>query len=244
MKLNYKEQTEFRSGVGMLLYLLKFSRPDLSNPIREVAKVMDGATQGHLKTLYRLIKFTLETRNKALKMEPCDWEFTDGEIIWMLQAYSDSDWAKDTETRRSVTGYIVYLNGCAVLWKSKLQRNVTLSSSESEYCAGSETVQGILYVKMILEFLGIKVKLPIIVHIDNIGAIYMSNNEMSGTRTRHIDCRYHFVKEYIEDGVIKIIFVRSEKNDADIFTKNLNAELYERHVAKYIEVIGEVEDAD
>ena len=228
----------------MLLYLLKYSRPDLSNPIREVAKVMDGVMQGHQKCLSRMIKFVLETRNKALKIEPSDWDFTDREIIWILQAYSDSDWVKDTKTQRSVTGYIIYLNGCAVVWKSRLQQNVTLSSLEAEYCTGSEMVQGILYVKMILEFLGVKVKLPIIVHIDNLGAIYMGNNEMSGTCACHIDCRFHFVKEFIEDGIIKVIFIRSEQNDADIFMKNLSADLYERHIAKYIEEIGEVVDND
>ena len=87
-------------------------------------------------------------------------------------------------------------------------------------------------------------KLPIIVHIDNVGAIYMANSEMSGVRTRHVDCHFHFVREYIEDGVIKIVFVRSEKNDSDILTKNLNAELYDRHIAKYMEDIGDVVNND
>ena len=114
--------------------------------------MMDGATQGQVKSLYRLIKFVLDTDRKALKIEPTDWDFTSGDLIWILTAYSDSDWAKGTETRHSVTGYIIYLNGCAVMWKSKLQQNVPLSSSEAESCAGSETVKEVLYVKMVLEF--------------------------------------------------------------------------------------------
>jgi hypothetical protein len=82
--------------------------------------------------------------------------------------------------------------------------------------------------------LGISVKLPIIVITDNIGVIIISENPSSGVHNRHIDTRYHFILEHVEDGFIKIIFVRTNENDEDIFTKKMNKETYEKHVVKFL----------
>ena len=82
---------------------------------------------------------------------------------------------------------------------------------------------------MMLEFLEVKVKLPIKVYVDNLGAIYLSKNAGTSNRTKHIDTHYHFVREHIEDGTIQIEFMRSEANHADIFTKNLSGESYGRY---------------
>jgi hypothetical protein len=130
--------------------------------------------------------------------------------------YSDSDWAGDSENRISITGFIIYLLGTPICWRSKGQKGVTLSSSEAEYVAMSEAVKEIRFVYYPVVSLGISVKLPMIVITDNIGAIFMAENPFSGVRTRHIDTRYHFIREHVEDGFIKIIFVKTNDNDADI----------------------------
>lgn len=127
--------------------------------------------------------------------------------------------------------------GCAISWKSRGQKSVTLSSSEAEYVAISELCAEIMFLKQVLEFLGIKVKLPIIVRVDNVGAIYLAHNATSGPRTKHVDIRYHFVRDYIEDGVIKILFVKSTDNDSDIYTKNLGEDLFDKHSKRYVEPI-------
>ena len=123
---------------------------------------------------------------------------------------------------------------CPISWKSKGQKSVTLSSTEAEYVAISELSTEILFIKSLLEFLGLKVPFPIEVNVDNIGAIYLANNATGSNRTKHVDTQYHFVREYIEQGILKIIYVRSEENDADIFTKNLNAYDYEKHTDKML----------
>jgi len=210
-----------------LLYLLKHSRPDLSNSVRELSKVMDGANQAHLKALYRTIKFVKQTRQLKLKMKP--WTMND---VWTMRAYCDSDFAGDMDDRRSITGFIIYICGCPVAWRSKGQKNVTLSSTEAEYVAISEVAQEILFISGILEFMNIKMEYPIVVNADNIGAIYLAQTATTGNRTKYIDTRYHFVREYIERGVLKIIFVRSAENDADIFTKNLPTDPYLKHQEK------------
>jgi kynurenine formamidase len=82
----------------------------------------------------------------------------------------------------------------------------------------------------VLESLNVKIAKPIIVNIDNVGAIFVAENSSATKHTRHIDARYHFVREYIVDGEIKIIFVMSKKNLADMFTKNVSSEIYEEHI--------------
>jgi hypothetical protein len=77
--------------------------------------------------------------------------------------------------------------------------------------------------------------LPIIVKTDNVGAMFMAQNSSSGVRTRHVNTRYHFVQENLDDGVIKIEFIKSFENQSDIFTKNVTQEIYERHVEKFLE---------
>ena len=133
------------------------------------------------------------------------------------------------DDRKSISGYIIYVCGCPIAWRSKGQKSVTLSSTEAEYVAISEVAQEILFIAGTLKFIGVQVSYPITVHVDNIGAIYLSQTATTGNRTKHIDTRYHFVREYIEDGTFKIIFVRSAENIADIFTKNLPTEAYKKH---------------
>ena len=76
--------------------------------------------------------------------------------------------------------------------------------------------------------------MPIVVRVDNIRAIFMSNNVAVSQRTKHVDIRYHFVREFVLDGFLKVVFVKTEDNDADIFIKNLNGELYARHAKKMV----------
>jgi hypothetical protein len=224
------DQKEFRSGVGMLLYLVKHSRPDISNAVRELAKVMDGANLAHMKMLYRAIRFVLNTKDKSLFFNPKN--VIGG--MWDVFAYVDSDYAGDKDTRISVTGYVIFVQGCLISWKSKSQRSVTLSSTEAEYVAISDVCAEILFVKQILEYMAIRIKLPITVYVDNVGAIFLSNNATTNQRTKHIDVRYHFTRELIEAGIIKIIFVKTNDNKADIYTKNVSQELFEKHTEQYL----------
>jgi len=124
-----------------------------------------------------------------------------------MTVFSNSDYAGDTKTRISVTGFCVFLMGVPISWKSHVQRSITLLSSETEFVALLEAVKEIKFIVQVLLSIGIEVALPVIVHVDNIGAIFMVENVSTSPRTKHIDVRYHFVQEFIEDGFIKIIFI-------------------------------------
>ena len=160
-----------------------------------------------------------------------------------LEGYCDSDYAGDKDTRRSVAGYAIYLQGNLIAWKSKSQKSVALSSSEAEYISISEVTKDVLFIKQVLEFLEQDIKYPIIVRVDNIGAIYMAENNMSNNQTKHVNTRYHFVREIIADGTMKIEFVRSEDNDSDIFTKNLTRVLFIKHSNKFMDYDQRESDA-
>ena len=111
---------------------------------------------------------------------------------------------------------------------------MTLSSTKAEWVSLSEAVKDIVFVLNICESINIDVELPVTVHVDNIGDIFMSNNVTTTSGTRHVDIRTKFVKEYQVDGKIKIIFVRSEENDSDKMIKTLESLLYSKHANKLI----------
>ena len=113
--LNKENQKLYQSGVGILLYLSKYTRPDISNGIRELSKNMDRASTNDLGALMKMIKYVLETKERGLKMRPIQ----NVKDIFTVLGYCDSDYATDRDTRKSVTGYIVYLNGVPVSWRSR-----------------------------------------------------------------------------------------------------------------------------
>ena len=228
-KVNPKEHEIYRSGVGTLLYLTKHSRPDICNPVRELSKTMDAPAPAHLKEMYKLIRHVLSTKGYGLK-----FELRKEMIKWALKALSDSDFASDKETRISVYGYIIYFCGIPIAWRSKGMKSVVLSTTEAEYMALSEVVKELKFIVQLLQTMNIEVKLPITVFVDNVGAIWLSNNRTTSDRTKHNDIRTSFVKEYQEDGKIIIKFVKSEENEADIFTKNTTNVIFSNHQKKLV----------
>jgi hypothetical protein len=187
--ISEESQKQYRSGVGIILYLVKHSRPDISNATRELSKVVDGATEAHWKQLLKAIKYTIMTKNKALKMKP-----KMRNNLFFIEGISDSSFGEDKDTRISVYGYVAYFCGAPVATKSKLGQSVSLSSTEAEHFAVSEVAKEILFIKQLLETIGIQVELPIIIRVDNVGAIFLGNNYSVGQRTKHIDTRTHFVR--------------------------------------------------
>ena len=228
-KVDPEDHETYRSEVGTLLYLTKHSRPDICNPVRELSKTMDAPAPVHLEEMYKLIRHVLSTKGYGLK-----FELRKDMIKWALKALSDSDLASDKETRICVFGYIIYFCGIPIAWRSKGMKSVVLSTTEAEYMALSEVVKELQFIVQLLQTMNIEVELPITVHVDNVGAIWLSNNRTTSDRTKHIDIRTLFVKEYQENGKIIIEFVKSEENEADIFTKNTTNVIFSNHQKKLV----------
>ena len=224
-------QSRFRMGVGKLLYLVKHTRPDIANAVRELSKMLDCTNEGAIKELRRVVKYVLDTSNDGLKIAPTA-RGEDG--FFDLEVFCDSDFAGDKETRISVAGYIMYLCGVPISWRSKAMKSVTLLSSEAEYVSLSEAAKEVKFITQVIESMGIIVQKPVRIRVDNIGAIFMAGNVTTSPRTKHVDVRYRYVTEFIEDGLVKIEFVRTKDNESDGFTKNLNGELHDKHRSKFI----------
>jgi hypothetical protein len=211
---------------------LKHSRPDIANAVRELTKCLTGASEAALKEMHRVIKFVLDTQTLGLKIEP---KLVGGnKLVFVLKGYSDSDWAGDKDNRKSVSGFVLFLCGVLIMWRSKQQATVALSSAEAEFIAVGELVKEIVFVVQILLSMGVAVKMPVVIFVDNMGAIFMSKNTTSNSRTRHMDVKWRFLNTMTEDGLVELEFVRSENQLADMETKNVSGEIHERHSMEFV----------
>lgn len=125
------------------------------------------------------------------------------------------------------------MNESLVAWESRGQQCIATSSSEAEYVAISDICKVLMFMKNILTFMGITIQLPMIVRVENVGAIYLAQGG-DGKHTKTIDIHYHFVLQYIEDGVVQIIFVKSGENVADVYTKNTSGHMFIEHNRTYM----------
>ncbi len=141
----------------------------------------------------------------------------------------DSDYAKDTQTRQSVSGYVVYLEDAPTMHRSATQRTVVLSSCEAELNAAVLCTQDMIYQKNMLESIGLKVELPMILEMDNKGAVDLVNSFSVGGCTQHIEVKQCFLQELKEAKVLVVKWIPGSENEADIFTKNLDGPLFKRY---------------
>ena len=147
-----------------------------------------------------------------------------------LTIYSDSDYAACTDDRRSVTGYSVHLGGAAVSWLSTRQRTTAQSTVEAEYMASAEAVKEAVWWRAFLRGLGHKLDTPTVLYSDNQGSIALSKNPHSHRRSKHIDVKFHLLREHVEEGTVALQYVNTKDMPADVLTKVLPP-LKHRHCA-------------
>ena len=155
--INEEEQSKYKNGVGILLYLVKHSQPELANATRELSKVMDRPTVGQYKELMRVLTWTVDTKNVGLEIAPNE----NRGKKYIIHGNTDAKFAGDVETRRSVMGVQIFLNGVLINYKSKAITSVTLSTTETEYVALSEGCKEVKFVTQILDFLLLVDKRPL-----------------------------------------------------------------------------------
>jgi Reverse transcriptase (RNA-dependent DNA polymerase) len=229
-----ERQTYYRSGVGKLLHLVKWSRPEILNSVRELSRFMTNATIKHLKAMHRALHFVAGTPDRGLILKPYgSWDGSPN-YEFVISGEADANYATHIEGRRSVSGYAVYLNGAPIKEKSRMQNCVTLSVTESELVSGTECAQHMLRGYRVLKSKGLRVKLPMILWIDNRGAVDLSNNWSVGGRTRHMDVRYYFLRELKEEGLIHTMWKDGANMSVDLFTKNVTGPLFDKHSQRYV----------
>ena len=212
-KVENKDISEYRRMVGTLIYSMTCTRPDLAFTVTKLSQHLSCPTSADwamLKHVFRYIKHTV-----AYKLT-----FTKSTNL-RINAFCDADWASSLQDRHSISGYVISLSesGPPISWKSKKQSSVALSTCEAEYMALSITCQETVYLTRLLnELLPSKLQ-PAIIKNDNQGALALVKNPVKHIKSKHIDIRYHYVRECFNDNKITLDYVQSDKNVADILTK-------------------------
>lgn len=213
----YVDKFPIRQIIGAINYVAICTRPDISYAISLLARYQDKPNLSVCQAIIHLLKFLLNTKNYDLR-------FSGSHIT--LVGYSDSDWAGDSDSRKSTTGYILFIGNSPVNWQSKLQPLVTMSSTEAEYVALSTTAQENLCIKFLLKELGYSMIMPTTIYGDNQGAIQLTINHAQHKRTRHIDIKFHYVRDLETKGEIVISKIPTESMVADLLTKNTSKKVY------------------
>lgn len=219
-------QLPYREAIGSLMYLMVGTRPDLAFAVGKLSRFVSCFGKEHWAAVKRVLRYVQGKTSKSLV-------FSKAASV-ELQGWSDADWAGDHETRRSTTGYIFTMAGVAVSWASKLQQTVALPTMEAEYMALREATKEAVWLASLVLQVGIRDSgAPVNVKVDNSGCTDFAKNPVEHRRTKHIDIRYHFVREAIEAGKVQLEHCATGGMVADPMTKELSKVKHEKHVRAF-----------
>lgn len=209
----------YRAAVGSLNYLAVATRPDISYAVGVASRHLENPGPADVRMVKRIIRYIKGTINHGLT-----YKFG-GKLE--LVSFCDADYGGCEESRRSTSGALFMLAGGAIGWKSKRQRTVALSTCEAEYMAAACAAKELIWMKRLLDEMIGNSNAPIL-YIDNQSAITLIKNRVVNDRSKHIDIRYHFIRELVERKLIVPEFIGTGMQLADIFTKSLNRELVDK----------------
>ena len=202
----------YREAVGSLLYLAVWSRPDLAFAVGVSSRHLENPTEEDVLRVKRIFRYLVGTKGFALRFPARGGE----ELI----GYCDSDFAGDTEERKSTSGYIFLVGGAAVSWRSERQSVVATSTTEAEYIAAAEAVKELVSLRRLLQELGRAIEI-LKLKMDNQTAQKLIENPIVHRRTKHIDVRYRFVRDEWAKNAFEVEHVGTEEQAADFLTKGL-----------------------
>jgi hypothetical protein len=207
------DATMYRSIVGGLRYLVN-SRPDIAFAVGFVSRFMENPTTEHLSAVKHLLRYIAGTRSYG-----CVFSRKEGSP--KIVGFSDADHAGDIDNRRSTTGSLFLIGDSPVTWQSQKQQSVALSSCEAEYMAASASACQAVWLQRLLGELLDEKREAVKIFIDNKSAIQLCKNPVLHERSKHIDTRYHFIREKVADGKVAVEYVSTTNQLADILTKAL-----------------------
>ena len=229
----FEEDYNYASVVGMMMYLACNSRPDIAFAVHQCAQHTHKPTALHAKYLKQIGRYLRQTRDKGMIIKP-----TMDEGLH-LECFADADFAglygredsQDPHCVRSRTGYMIMVNKCPILWKSQLQTEIAWSTMEAEYVALSSACRDVIPIRNLLIELGTtyglltedKPSIMTTIHEDNEGALQLANMELPRMtpRSKHYATKYHWFREYVNKGLIRVVGIDTKDQLADIFTKGL-----------------------
>ena len=215
---------DYRSVIGQALHLYVYTRPDIGYSIGQLARHCNDVRGVHVKAAKELARYLLRTKDLEIR-------YTRG-TNRNVNVYCDADYADCPDTRRSITGYVVMLNGGAVSWSSKKQTSIALSTLEAEAMAGRSAFCEIMGLKLDLDVIDRTLaRSQWIVHEDNQSLMAVINKPLGGRyeARKHIAVRVLWMREVVASGILRVVYVKSEDQVADTLTKGLSEESFVRH---------------
>jgi hypothetical protein len=214
----YEDPSLYRSLAGALQYLT-FTRPDISYAVQQICLFMHNPMDTHMHALRRILRYIQGTKHYGLHLYSSS--------TTSLISYTDADWGGCPDTRRSTSGYCVFLGDNLLSWSSKRQPTLSRSSAEAEYRGVANVVSESCWLRNLLLELHCPIHKATLVYCDNVSAIYLSGNPVQHQRTKHIEMDIHFVREKVARGQVRVLHVPSKHQIADIFTKGLPLILFQ-----------------
>ena len=226
------ERQRYMEIVGTLMYAMISTRPDIAHAVHWLASNMQAPMRRHMLAAERVLRYLAGTKDVGLVFGSrngdarVDSRGHGTQMVVDVCAFADADWANCKGDRKSISGWVAKLNGDPVSWSSKKQRVVALSTCEAELYAEAAAIQEVLWLRGLMEELGLHTATGSTVFGDNQSTIAVSKNGVKGERTKHVDVKYHFVTETVEAGKVKLQWVPTTKQQADIFTKPLTPAIF------------------
>ncbi|SOV09251.1 uncharacterized protein UDID_18538 [Ustilago sp. UG-2017a] len=212
MAASIAEQKEYPQIVGKLLWLSNGTHLDISQAVGVLARYMTQPSREHYIAAQKVLQYLDYTQDTHL-------QYGSNKQQDFLMAHSDANWASDaTAQRKSSSGSAVFVCGNLVAWKSALQRCTALSAVEAEFVAATEATQEVLFFEHLFKAIGIDVGIPTIFS-DNTGTIQVSKDPVQHWKLKHIDTKYHFIRDNVQDGKVRIKYINTTDNLVDLFTK-------------------------
>ncbi|KAK1631342.1 hypothetical protein QYE76_005657 [Lolium multiflorum] len=211
----------YASAVGSIMYAMLCTRPDIAHAVSLTSRYQSDPGMEHWTAVKNILKYLKRTKDMFLCYG--------GDQELVVSGYTDASWNTDPDDSKSQSGYVFILNGAAVSWASSKQCTVAKSSTESEYIAASEASSEAVWMKRFIVELGVVPSAldPLIIYCDNMGAIANAQEPRSHKKLKHIKLRYHSIREYIEDGEVKICKVHTDV--VDPLTKALPRAKHDQH---------------
>ena len=238
----FNEEWSYPAVVGMLLYLSSHTRPDIQFAVHQVARFSHCPRKSHAQAVKRIVRYLIHTRERGTSITP--------DLKQGLDCYVDADFAglwgyedeQDPASVKSRTGFTLTLFGCPIIWQSKLQTEITLSSTAAEYVAFSMAMRELLPMRALLKEIGSKLGLEFLsksvirstVFEDNQGCLSLVNVPKMSPRNKYLALKYHFFRSQIgESKGIVATYINTKEQKADIFTKGLPEAQFE-HIRKLL----------
>ncbi|CAM9355323.1 unnamed protein product, partial [Heterosigma akashiwo] len=216
-KAELSDANMYRSMVGTLAWVPNWMRPELAFTVHKLQRTQNNPEAKHFEAAERAFRYLKDTQSESLRLG--------GDLV--LRGFSDSDFCSDRIDGESVTGYVLFLGDAPIIWSSKLQGAVTTSTVEAEFLALRSSVKDIMWLRHLLADLGCPQQEPTPVVEDNSACIEWASDLLISKKNRHFHVSYHLAKEQVSLGTIRMFFIKTHDQVADIFTRALNAENFE-----------------